>query len=178
MNPCLRRKNWVRSFDQIFTDASVWTGLRVSELIGLKWRCIHRDSISVDERYFRGDWSAPRSTASAATIGVSPEVIARILRLKNLSVEIRAGRAVREYKLVESDGPDDLVFQSVKDGKPMRDNNILKRLAQLGLGRAYGLQGDRIKAKAAYQDFFALWKDADPDIPMLKEAKAEYARLQ
>jgi integrase len=106
---------------------SVWTGLRVSELIGLKWRCIHRDSISVDERYFRGDWSAPKSTASAATIGVSPEVIARILRLKSLTVEIRAGLAVREYKLVKSDGPDDLVFQSVKDGKPMRDNNILKR---------------------------------------------------
>lgn len=106
---------------------SVWTGLRVSELIGLKWRCIHRDSISIDERYFRGDWSAPKSAASAATIGVSPEVIARILRLKSLTVQVRAGRAIREYKLVKSDGPDDLVFQSVKDGKPMRDNNVLKR---------------------------------------------------
>jgi hypothetical protein len=40
------------------------------------------------------------------------------------------------------------------------------------------MQGDAPKARAAYQDFFALWKDADPDIPILKEAKAEYAKLQ
>jgi eukaryotic-like serine/threonine-protein kinase len=51
-------------------------------------------------------------------------------------------------------------------------------LAKLGLGRAYMLTGDTAKAKAAYQDFFALWKDADPDIPILKQAKAEYAKLQ
>jgi integrase len=106
---------------------AVWTGLRVSELIGLKWRCIHIDSISIDQRYFRGDWSAPKSAASAATIGVSPEVIARIHRLKDLTVDVKAGNAVRNYKLVKSSNPDDLVFQSVKEGKPMRDNNILKR---------------------------------------------------
>jgi eukaryotic-like serine/threonine-protein kinase len=46
------------------------------------------------------------------------------------------------------------------------------------MGRAYVMSGDTTKAKAAYQDFFALWKDADPDIPILKEAKAEYAKLQ
>jgi hypothetical protein len=46
----------------------------------------------------------------------------------------------------------------------------------LGLGRAYALAGDKTKAHAAYQDF--RWKDADPDIPILKEAKAEYAKLQ
>ena len=51
-------------------------------------------------------------------------------------------------------------------------------LAQLGLARAYAMQGDSTRAKAAYQDFLALWKDADPDIPILKEAKAEYAKLQ
>ena len=44
---------------------SVWTGLRVSELIGLKWHCIHSDSISVEERFFRGDWSVPKTPASA-----------------------------------------------------------------------------------------------------------------
>ena len=48
----------------------------------------------------------------------------------------------------------------------------------MGLARAYGLTGDAAKARAAYQDFFALWKDADPDIPILKQAKAEYAKLQ
>jgi hypothetical protein len=46
------------------------------------------------------------------------------------------------------------------------------------LGRAFVITGDRAKATATYQDFFALWKDADPDIPILKEAKAEYAKLQ
>jgi hypothetical protein len=46
------------------------------------------------------------------------------------------------------------------------------------LRRAYAMQGDTAKAKAAYQDFLALWKDADPDIPILKQAKAEYAKLQ
>jgi integrase len=106
---------------------SVWTGLRVSELIGLKWRCIHADSISVEERYCRGDWAAPKTAASAATIGVSPEVIARITRLKSLTVEVRAGRAVRKYKVVKSSGPDDLVFQSIQQGKPMQDQNILRR---------------------------------------------------
>jgi len=106
---------------------AVWTGLRVSELFALKWRSIGTDSISIEERYCRGDWSAPKTEGSAATIGVEPWVIERINRLKSLSVTIRAGRANRTYKLVKSHGPDDLVFQSVRDGKPMRDGNVLRR---------------------------------------------------
>jgi hypothetical protein len=51
-------------------------------------------------------------------------------------------------------------------------------LARLGLGRAYALAGDKAKARAAYQEFLTLWKDAEPDIPILKQAKAEYAKLQ
>ncbi len=54
----------------------------------------------------------------------------------------------------------------------------LGRLAHLGLARAYVLQGDTAKAKAAYQDFFTLWKDADPEIPILIVAKSEYAKLR
>jgi len=50
--------------------------------------------------------------------------------------------------------------------------------ARLGLARAYAMQGDTAKARTAYQDFLTLWKDADPDIPILKEAKAKYAKLQ
>ena len=60
-------------------------------------------------------------------------------------------------------------------GTPTRP---LGALAHLGLARAYAVSGDTTKAKAAYQDFLTLWKDADPDIPILKEAKAEYAKLQ
>jgi len=51
-------------------------------------------------------------------------------------------------------------------------------LARLGLARAYALQGDTVKAKAAYQDFLTLWKDADRDIPILIAAKTEYAKLR
>ena len=50
-------------------------------------------------------------------------------------------------------------------------------LAHLQLGRVFALSGDRAKAKAAYEAFLTLWKDADPEVPILKRAKAEYARL-
>ena len=54
----------------------------------------------------------------------------------------------------------------------------IEALAYLQLGRAYAMSGDKDKAKSAYQDFLSIWKDADSDIPILKQAKAEYARLQ
>ena len=57
-------------------------------------------------------------------------------------------------------------------------NFPLGALARLGLARAYAMQGEPVKARNAYQDFFTLWKDADPDIPILMNAKAEYAKLQ
>jgi len=106
---------------------AVYTGLRVSELIGLRWEDVHADSITIDERYCRGDWGEPKSDCSNATIGVDGSVIERIEGLKSLTVIVRAGRAKRRYKAVKSAHPKDLVFQSVKDGKPMRDNNVLVR---------------------------------------------------
>ena len=69
-------------------------------------------------------------------------------------------------------------FQKFLDHRGIVLNFPLGALAHLGLARAYALSGDAAKARTAYQDFFALWKDADPDIPILKEAKAEYAKLQ
>ena len=69
-------------------------------------------------------------------------------------------------------------FQKLLDHRGIVLNSVLAPLAHLGLGRAYAIQGDSAKARAAYQDFFALWKDADPDVPILKQAKAEYAKLQ
>jgi DNA-binding SARP family transcriptional activator len=56
-------------------------------------------------------------------------------------------------------------------------NFLLGSLAHLQLARAYVVSGDTAKAKTAYRDFLNLWKDADPDVPILKEAKAEYAKL-
>jgi integrase len=117
----------------------VWAGLRASEVIGLRWRDISPDVIVISERYCRGDWDSPKTEASAAPIAVEPELIARIERLKSLEISVRAGRAVRKFRLVKLSGPDDLVFQSVKDGKPMRDSNVLRRFIkpaarQLGIG--------------------------------------------
>jgi integrase len=106
---------------------AIYTGLRVSELAGLRWNDVHENGITIDERFCRGDWGAPKSDASNATIAVNPCVVQRIHRLKLLTVEVKAGHAIRKYRVVKSDGPDDLVFQSVKDGKPIRDNNILSR---------------------------------------------------
>ena len=69
-------------------------------------------------------------------------------------------------------------FQKFLDHRGIVVNFPLGALAHLGQARGYALSGDAAKARTAYQDFFALWKDADPDIPILKEAKAEYAKLQ
>jgi predicted Zn-dependent protease len=69
-------------------------------------------------------------------------------------------------------------FQKILDHRTIVVNFITGALAHLGLARAYALQGGTAKARAAYNDFFTLWKDADPDIPILKQAKAEYAKLQ
>jgi tetratricopeptide (TPR) repeat protein len=69
-------------------------------------------------------------------------------------------------------------FQKILDHPGVIVNFPLSALSHLGLGRARALSGDAAGARTAYQDFFALWKDADSDIPILKQAKAEYAKLQ
>ena len=69
-------------------------------------------------------------------------------------------------------------FQKYLDHRGIALNSPLAALARLQLGRAYVLSGDEARARSAYQDFLALWKDADPDIPIYKQAKAEYAKLQ
>jgi tetratricopeptide (TPR) repeat protein len=69
-------------------------------------------------------------------------------------------------------------FQKILDHRGIVVNAPIGALARLGLGRAYALQGDTAKARAAYQDFFALWQKADPGIPILEQARAEFAKLQ
>ena len=68
-------------------------------------------------------------------------------------------------------------FHKILDHRAIAQIDVIVPLSQLGLARAYALSWQPDKAKTAYQDFFATWKDADPDIPVLKQAKAEYARL-
>jgi integrase len=144
---------------------AVFTGLRVSELIGLRWNDVHEDSITVDERCCRGDWGAPKSDASNDTIPVNRAVIERIHRLKTLTVDVKAGRATRHYQVVKSDGPDDLVFQSVSTGAAMRDNNILKRHIKPA-ARAAGLAFVNWRC---LRTSYATW---------LKEAKADIKDAQ
>jgi hypothetical protein len=69
-------------------------------------------------------------------------------------------------------------FQKFIDHRGLVGNCPWGALARLGLARAYTMQGDTVKARAAYQDFLTLWKDADPDVPILITAKAEYAKLR
>jgi len=69
-------------------------------------------------------------------------------------------------------------FQKILDHRGIVWNSPIGALAHLQLGRAYAMAGDTAKAKAAYKDFLTLWTDADPDIPILKQAKAEYAKPQ
>jgi eukaryotic-like serine/threonine-protein kinase len=120
-------------------------------------------------------------------------------------LELNRGNAVRAVELLRSadsyTGIDTFVFYTrgnayLRAGKPQEAIQDFKRvhnlanltgvgawmqlapLARLGQARAYGQLGDENQSRQAYQDFLALWKDADPDIPILKQAKAEYAKLQ
>jgi hypothetical protein len=69
-------------------------------------------------------------------------------------------------------------FQKILAHPGIIGGTIIEPLTRLQLARAYAMSGNPAKAQASYQDFLTLWKDADPDIPILKQAKAEYARLQ
>ena len=81
------------------------------------------------------------------------------------------------YQLHDDGNEAAVEFQKVLNHPGIVLNEPIGAIAHLGLARAYALQGDIPKARAKYEDFFTLWKDADPGIPILKQAKAEYARL-
>ena len=84
-----------------------------------------------------------------------------------------------EAYLAAHHGPDAILeFQKILDHRGLVKNDMIGALAHLQIGRAYAMAGNIDKAKASYQDFLAFWKYADPDIPILKQAKAEYAKLQ
>jgi tetratricopeptide (TPR) repeat protein len=69
-------------------------------------------------------------------------------------------------------------FQRILDHPGAAGWSAESPMARLNLARAYALQGDNAKARTAYQDFFAYWKDADPDVPVLVAAKAEYEKVK
>ena len=97
----------------------------------------------------------------------------------NLTIFLCPAYVRGEAYLMQHDGSAAAAeFQKFIDHRGVVVNFPWGALARLELARAYAMQGDSAKAKAAYQDFLSLWKDADPDIPILKQAKAEYAKLQ
>jgi integrase len=142
---------------------ALWTGLRVSELCGLKWRCVGTDSITIEERYCRGDWSVPKSEHSAATIDVLPQVIERINSLKDMTVRVRRGTGAQHYKVVKKDGLDDLVFQSVRKGVEMNDHNILSRHIK-PTARAIGLEKTNWHSLRRSFITWAIEAGADPKV--------------
>src|SRR5207245_989919 len=81
------------------------------------------------------------------------------------------------YLLLKDVASAEREFQKILD-QPRTTQYRLGALAHLGVGRAMVLSGDTAKAKTAYQDFFAAWKDADPDVPILKLAQTEYSKLK
>jgi len=84
----------------------------------------------------------------------------------------------RAYLLLHKGNEAAAEFQKVLDHPGVVLNSVVGPLAHLQLGRAYAMAGDESKARAAYQDFFGSWKDADPEIPILKQAKADYAKFK
>jgi integrase len=107
---------------------SALTGLRISELAALRWKDVSLDSLTVDEGYCRGAWAPPKSKASIRVVPLPAGVFERIESLKTMTVEVGGGRAgYQTFKVVKSTAPDALVFQSVRSGKPLRDNNVLSR---------------------------------------------------
>jgi len=87
---------------------------------------------------------------------------------------VRGGAHLRRGQGADAAGE----FQKFLDHRGIILNSPLGALARLGIARVYALQDDATKARTAHQDFLTLWKDADPDIPIYKQAKAEYAKLQ
>jgi tetratricopeptide (TPR) repeat protein len=84
-----------------------------------------------------------------------------------------------EAYLVKSQGTEAIdEFRKILDHTGIVANDLSGALARLQLGRAYAITGDKAKARSAYEDFLNLWKDADPDIAVLKQAKAEYAVIR
>lgn len=89
------------------------------------------------------------------------------------SAYVRGEALIAEHRYAEAASE----FQKIANHRGIVGLDPIGPLAHLQLGRVFALSVDKARAKAAYQAFLALWNNADPDVPILKRAKAEYARL-
>ncbi|HET7108913.1 MAG TPA: winged helix-turn-helix domain-containing protein [Candidatus Acidoferrum sp.] len=106
--------------------------------------------------------------------GEAVELLAPITQYPNVLVAAKraeAYMAAGEYGKAATD------FEKIIDHRGWPDWEIFFPVAQLGVARAYAMQGDRDESRKAYEEFFTTWKDADPEIPLLRQAKAEYKQL-
>jgi eukaryotic-like serine/threonine-protein kinase len=125
------------------------------------------------ETNFSTNWScAIQRLQAAANVELSTEILFPGSTM--YPVYLRGSAYLASRRGQEAAGE----FQKFVDHRGLIVNCPLGALAHLGLARAYALSGETTKAKVAYQDFLALWKDADPDIPILIAAKSEYATLK
>jgi DNA-binding winged helix-turn-helix (wHTH) protein/tetratricopeptide (TPR) repeat protein len=103
------------------------------------------------------------------------DVLAPVTQYPNGAVSYHRGEAylaAREYAKAAAE------FEKVIDHRGWPEWELFAPLSQLGLAQAYALQGDKDESRKAYDAFFTVWKEADPDIPILKQAKVDYAKLQ
>jgi len=135
---------------------------------------VHLPSLRAEQALVRRDWSKALAELLPSLPYESGQASSgNVFTIAFYPVHARAAA----YLFAKQGQEAAVEYQKLLDHRGVVINNPLGALAHLGLGRAYALAGDSAKAKIAYQDFLALWKDADPDIPILKEAKSEYAAL-
>jgi len=134
---------------------------------------LERSQPSNTQTYLRAEMEVTKGNAAQALALL--EILAPRELWWGLDPAYLRGQA---YLLVHNGPAAAAEFQRLLHYRGLLRRQLIGALAHLQLGRAYALTGDTTKAKMAYQDFLTLWKDADPDIPILKQAKAEYARLQ
>ena len=135
---------------------------------------LNKVSIPVARAYIDMQQNQPAQAVTHLEIA-APYELGSGPRSSGYTINYARGEAYRRLK----DGAKAAAeFQKILAHHGIDPTDVEYNLSHLGLGRAYALQGNTAQAKAAYQDFFAVWKDADPEIPILKEAKAEYSKLQ
>jgi eukaryotic-like serine/threonine-protein kinase len=142
------------------------TAVRFSYLPALSARLAlnrHEPSIAIEKLQSASHYElgSPRSAVNALFGAMYP-------------VYVRGEAYLAEHRGVEAAAE----FQKILDNRGIVISDPIGALSHLQLGRAYAISGDKSKAKSAYRDFLDLWKDADPDIPLLAQAKAEYVKLQ
>jgi eukaryotic-like serine/threonine-protein kinase len=128
-------------------------------------------------------WLPTIRAAVAVTKGIAAQALASLETVTPYELSVAGSLEAayvrgQAYLLAQNGAAAASEFQKLLHYRGLVQNNPTAALVHLQLGRAYALEGDTGNARANYQDFLALWKDADPDIPILKQAKAEYAKLQ